>query len=166
MATKIYLEEETSITFGSNATSDDVEWTTESLAGGSARQSDPHDLGAAPRAEMYRWRAYTQTQGTSSAVGDTLDVYFTTSDDASRYDNDDTTGDKGVSSTDKLNNLHYAGSIIMDEVAADTEFVASGVVRLTSRYVAAVIHNNTSSTTTADAEETKLVLTPLAYESQ
>lgn len=166
MANKLYVIEESDIVFGSEV-GDDVALSSESISNNAGRQSAHHDLGArsTAAADRFRWRAYTQSQATPT-VGNTLDWYLKTSD-GTHHDNDDGTGDIAVSAEDKLKNLSFIGSSVVDQAAANIEYVAHGTIHeLNERYVAVVMWNTMGATTTSDAAETKCVLTPMPYELQ
>lgn len=166
MANKIYAHGETAVVFGSEV-GDDVAWSTESIANNAGRQSAHHDLGdiGTARAVDFMWRFYSQFQATPT-VGNTCDLHVKTSD-GTHHDNDDGTGDLAISAEDKLRNLDYLDGISVDEAAANIEMVASGEgLRLPHRYVALALWNRTGATITADAAETKCVLTPIPPEIQ
>ena len=164
MAGEIYLGEGTMVDFGDGGT---VAMDLTGLADGASQQSAQHNLGAAPRPDEYRVRAYFKLTGTAQSVGETLDVYVKTSDDASNHlDNDEGVGDLTMSNTDKLKNLMYVGSAVVDEDATGIEYVMSATVRITSRYVHMVVHNNTGESTSTTASENQVELTPIYYQSQ
>lgn len=168
MANEIYLKHGTTVVFGSEG-GDDVDWSTESIVDGAGRQSAQHDFGAdtAARPDEVKIRFYTQLQATTPVVGNTIDLYAKTSDHATLHlDNDDGTGDIALSSSDKLKNLHYVGSIIVDEAAANIEFVLSMRFTTAARYIHFVFVNNSGATITTDVAETKLEMTPIYYQGQ
>jgi len=166
MATsKAYLAApETAITFDAAGT--DVVHTLTSLASSTGRQSAQHDFTDSARAYMYRWRAKCQYVATP-VVGETLDWYYKSGLTASTIlDNDDGTGDIAVSAEDKLKNLHYIGSIVIDEAAADTEFVASGTIVIYERFIHIVAFNQAAAALTATSTEHSFTLTPLSIQGQ
>ena len=60
-----------------------------------------------------------------------MDIYLKTAPDGANYDNDDGDGsDIAVSAEDKLKNLLYLGSIIVDQAAADVKMQASGLIEI------------------------------------
>jgi len=162
MVSKLYQVEETAITFADSGGT--VVFTPTSLATVSGRQSAQHDFGTTARAYEFAWRAYVQF-ATAPVVGETVDIYIKTSD-GTHVDNDDGTGDAAVSSIDKLNNLHYLGSITVDEAAANIEMVKSGVVTLRQRYAQVVFWNATVDSLTSTASEHGFILTPVPSEGQ
>lgn len=165
MANKVYMITETSIVFGSEV-GDDVAWSTESIASGAGRQSAFHDRGAdgTARAFVYRYRFYTQAQATPT-VGNACRLYNKTSD-GTHPDNDDGTSDAAVSAEDKLKNLTPLRGAIVDEAAANIEYVSKGRIAIAERYFGPVLWNAMGSTITADAAETKAVFTPIVHEVQ
>ena len=162
MANKVYTIEETAIEFKSTG---GVDFTATSLASGAGRQSAQHDLGTSARSRIFAWRAFCQHVATP-AVGEVVRVYLKTDDTVSHPDNDDGTSDAAVSAEDKLRNLHHIGNIVLDEAAADIEFVASGVVEINARKVQVVFWNAAATAFTATATEHGFVLTPMPDEVQ
>lgn len=162
MTSKAYQLDETALEF--KASAGDVVFTCTSLAASAGRQSAEHDLGAAARAYAYEWRAYCQF-ATAPVVGETVDVYLKTSD-GTHDDNDDGASDAAVSAEDKLKNLKYMGSIVVDEASATPEFSASGVVQITSRYMQVVFWNATADALSATAAEHGLSLKPFSIQGQ
>lgn len=165
MPNKIYQVGETAIVFGSEV-GDDVAWSTESIADAAGRQSAFYDRGAlsTAKAREYHYRFYTQLQATPT-VGERVRLLLKTSD-GTHPDNDDGTGDAAVSAADKLRNLKIVDFLYVDEAAANIEMVASGPIEIFDRYAAFVLWNDSGATITADAAETKLILTPVPTEIQ
>ena len=163
MTSKAYLAApETPIVF--TASGGDVAWTVDGITTLAGRQSAQHDFGDAARAFMYRWRAKTQWD-TQPVVGESLDFYYKSSD-GTILDNDDGTGDIALSAADKLKNLHYIGSIIVDEAIIDTPSGASGVIAIYERYIHIVAFNNSVDTISTTANDTSFTLTPLSIQGQ
>lgn len=162
MVNKVYVHEETPITFKSAAGT--AAFTPTSLATVTGRQSAHHDLGTSARALTYAWRAYCQFS-TTPAVGEVIEIYIKTSDGA-HPDNDDGTGDLAVSSIDKLKNLTQIGVITVDQASTAIEFASSGFISLPQRYVAVVFWNATAYTLSATAADNGFILTPVPFEIQ
>ena len=80
--------------------------------------------------------------------------------------NDDGTGSAAVSAADKLNNLHYIGSIVVDQATADIEMVARGTVYLTARGYNIVMWNSSADALTNDVDENGFYMTPVPDEVQ
>ncbi len=166
MATsKAYLAApETAVTFRSSTGT--VVHTLTSLATVTGRQSAQHDFGDSARAFMYRWRAWVQF-ATNPVVGETVDWYYKSGLTTSTIlDNDDGTGDADVSAADKLKNLHYIGSIVVDEAVQDIEMVASGTIAIYERFIHIVAFNNTVDSLSATALEHGFSLTPISIQGQ
>ena len=160
MPSDIYIDHGATIVFGSEV-GDDVAWSTESIANGAGRQATLYDLGAdgTARPGRYRYRFHTQAQATPT-VGNLCQVYAKTSD-GSHPDNDDGASDAAVSAEDKLKNLQVMMPAIVDQAAANIEYVSRGWLMLEHRWFAPVLWNAMGSAITADAAETKLHLTPV-----
>jgi len=164
-----YLKAGATVVFGSDP-GDDVAWTTEGVTNGAGHQSAQYDLGDAnvtARPDEYRVRFYIQLQAIIFVVGNTIDVYAKTSDSATLHlDNDDGTSDIALSDSNKLKNLMYVGSAIVDEVTAGIEFVMTATIRLPSQYVHFVLENNSGADLSLTASATKLELTPIYMQAQ
>lgn len=165
MPTDFYIDHGTTIVFGSEV-GDDVAWSTENIANAAGRQATLYDLGAdgTARPGLYRYRFHTQAQATPT-VDNCCELYGKTSD-GTHPDNDDGATDAAVSAANKLKNLTVMRPAIVDEAAANIEFVSKGVVELLHRYFAPVLWNAMGSAITNDAAETKLHLTPVYDQSQ
>lgn len=147
------------------ASGGNVAFTLDSVAAGAGRQSAQRDLGLAARAFMFEFRAWVKMETTPN-VGERIDFYYKTGYTAStRLDNDDGTGDIALSAEDKLRNLRYIGSIIIDE-AADVEFVFSKEIAIYSRFIHIVAFNDTADQLSTVANECGCALTPHSIQGQ
>lgn len=162
MTSKSYVLPETPITF--LASGGDVTFTQTSVASGAGRQSAQHDFGAAARAFAYKWRAWVKF-ATTPVVGETVDFYLKTSD-GTHSDNDDGTTDAAVSSEDKLSNLRYIKSIIVDEASSTPEFSASGEMVIYDRYAQVVMWNASEDDLSSTAADHGFSLTPIPVQGQ
>ncbi len=97
---------------------------------------------------------------TTPEADDTVDLYLKTSD-GTHDDNDEGASDAELSSTDKLKNLQYIGSIVVDETSATPEFSASGTCVINARYIQVTVHNNTADDLSSTASEHGVILTPI-----
>lgn len=140
MANKVYVNQETSLLFADGAQAEDVTITLSALAADAGRVSARHDLGAASHALRYEWRATFQ-MATAGVVGETIDLYVSTSG-GTNPDGEEGTTDAALGSTDSLKNMHYIGSVVIDTTSIDTDITASGFVDIYSRYFSLVVHNN------------------------
>ena len=166
MANKVYTIEETTITFG-GAVGEDVAWSIEGVVNNAGRQSALHDFGVRTiaRSSRFKYRLKTQFQATPT-LGNSLDLYLKTSDGSSP-DNDDGTGDAAVSAIDKLKNLHFLSSLLVDEAAANIVTVVSGArFNLDQRHVAIVGWNTSGATIHAQDSNSQFSLTPQPDEVQ
>ena len=108
---------------------------------------------------------YSQFQATPT-LKLALDVHSRTSDGTSP-DNDDGTGDVALSSSDKLNNLDFVRSMLVDEAAANIVTVISGTIRdLNERHVGFTGENNSGATINATDSNTQLSLSPMPDQIQ
>lgn len=146
----------TSITF---STTGDATLTLTSLASDAGRQSAEYDRGASDLDMLYEWRAFVKFS-TAPVVGETVDIYLKTSD-GTHDDNDDGASDAALSAEDKLKNLHFMGSIVVDEASATPEFSASGTVSIMARYIQIVVENSTADALSSTAADHGVILTPI-----
>ena len=132
--------------------------TLKGLTSGAGRQGVEHDFGVDAVPARFAWLAQVQFDGaTAPVVGESVDIYLKTAPDGDNYDNDDGDGtDAAVSAEDKLTNLTYLGSIIVDEAAADVPMQASGIIEIAAEKVAPVFWNGTADTLDDDASTTDL----------
>ncbi len=141
----------------------------DALAAGAGVQSAIHDLGEAAVSRIYEWRAFVQF-ATTPVLSETVDVYLKTAGSSlastTHPDNDDGTGAIVLSAEDKLKNLHYLGSIVVDEAAANIEMVASGTVEISARAFMVVFFNSTADALTTDVDENGFFLSPVPDEVQ
>lgn len=164
MANKIYQILETAITWKPATQTPTETWEADAIANNAGRQGALHDFGTAAIGRRFSWRFYTQCQATPT-LGNVIRLYWKSSD-GSHPDNDDGTGDAAVSAEDKLRNLLYLGSCIVDEAAANIEFVKSGMFFLPQRYGAPVLWNTSGATLTTDEAEHGFIITPVTDEVQ
>jgi hypothetical protein len=161
MVNKVYVHEETAVTWLSTGGSEAFTPTT--LGSAAGRQGAHHDFTTSARARRFAWRAWLKP-GATRVVGEIIRIYLKTSD-GTRHDNDDGTGDIAVSAADKLRNLRLIGVIQIDENAA-VEMVASGDIELSARYAAPVFWNATANSLSTTASDFGFSMTPVPDEIQ
>ena len=171
MANLIYQNSETTIWFvpAAAAQAEDYAFEMHNIGTLAGRQSAHWDRGVAATPGIYAWRAFVQFIA-NPVFDQTVDFYLKTSgSDASATahpDNDDGTASAAVSAEPKLSNLHYLGSIVVDQETQDIEMVASGTVYITARGVNIVMWNATEDGLTNDVDENGFYLTPVPDEIQ
>lgn len=162
MTSKAYQLPETAITWLSSTGTNVI--TLTSVAATAGRQGALHDFGTDAHARDYAWRAWIKF-ATAPVVGETIDVYWKTSDGTSP-DNDDGTGDAAVSAEDKLKNLTYIGSIVVDEASTTPVFAASGDMEIMHRHGAPVFWNASADALSSTALDHGFKLTPIPMQGQ
>lgn len=132
--------------------------TLKGLASGTGRQGVEHDFGVAAVPFRFAWFAQIQFDtATPPVLKETIDIYLKTAPDGDNYDNDDGDGtDIAVSAEDKLDNLHYLGSIRVDEAAADVKMQKSGTIEISAEKVAPVFWNASADNLDDDTSTTDL----------
>ena len=171
MANLIYRNREATKWFvpATATQAEDAAFEVHNLAASAGRQSAQIDLGEGAVAGWYEWRAFVQFADTP-VLGEHIGIYLKTagsSDSATAHpDNDDGTGYGSVSAEDKLRNLQWIGSIIVDEAAANVEMVASGMVYIGARAFNIVVWNHSADALTNDVNENGVMLSPVPDEVQ
>lgn len=171
MANLIYQNSETTLWFvpAAAAQAEDYAFEMHNIAAAAGRQSAAWDRGVGATPAIYEWCAFVQF-ATAPVLGETVDFYLKPmGSDASATAhpaNDDGTGSAAVSAVDKLNNLDYIGSIVVDEAVADIEMVARGTVYLTARGYNIVMWNASADALTNDVDENGFYMTPVPDEVQ
>ena len=162
MATKIYVSPETAL-----------EWTDSGgdyvidlggIAADGVRVGARGDLGAAAHSDTYAWRFVLDGFDTAPVVGETVDIYVSTSDGTNEDGDVGTADAAGV--TVSLPNLMFLGSAVVQTTTAGDNLQVSGIVSLPNRYVSPVIHNNTVDALLSSGDAHKFFLTPMPMESQ
>ncbi len=162
MPTKIYVARETPIVWSDTA--GDLVMTLNNLAAGAGRVGAQKDFGAGSTADEFTWR-FTGQFETQPVVGETIDIYLSTSD-GTEEDGQVGVADAALSAEDKLKNLVFLGSLVVDVATVDIDFTVSGVCRIPTRYVCPVIFNNTADNLQATNDTGEFTLTAIPPESQ
>lgn len=147
MANKIYRAIETTLLFADTAQTEDAALTLSALAAGAARISLRYDFSVSGSEEL-EWRATFQ-MGTAGVVGESIDIYISTSD-GTNPDGEEGAIDAALGSTDSLKNMQFVGSVIIDTTSIDTDITASGRFTLSAQYASVVVHNNTADALKTD----------------
>ncbi len=170
MANKVYINEETSTEWLN--TGGDLDMDLGGLTSGSLQMGAYLDLGAAPRSVDYRFELLIDgfDSGTPPVVGQAVDLYFSQSEATTNFDGnptiDPTAVAEGTITAAQAENCLFAGSAIVYSTDDTDELKITGVVRLVSRYVSPVVHNNTDDTLEGTGDAHSLKLTPIPSEIQ
>lgn len=156
MARNIYYTPGTVVTF--KASGGDVTFTPTSLASGAGRISAQWDRGSGSQPFLYVWRAATKAAA-ALALGAQLNIYFATGD-GSVVDGNLGTSDAAVSSSGKLNNLWYVGSISADTTSVESQY-ASGICEIRARYVSLIWFSSLGQALSGTAGDHWFSLTPV-----
>lgn len=139
--------------------------TLTNLGADAGRQGARHDFGAigTAREHLFSWWFFMQF-ATNPVVDETVDIYWKAySQDGLHALNDDGDTDAAVSAEDKLKNLIYLGSLVVDEASSTPEFATGNhgdPIWLPHRYGMPVIWNATADAFSATAAEHGFILTP------
>jgi len=163
-ASKEYVAIESALTFADSAQTPTETLTLTALAAAAGRISARHDLGAASHARLYEWRATFQ-MATAGVVGETIDLYVSTSD-GTNPDGEEGTVDAALGSTNSLKNMDYIGSVTVDTTSINVDITASGECVINSRYFSVVVHNNTADALKTDTAVHSVKITPIPPEGQ
>lgn len=157
----------TPITWTDSGSGGTYAMTLAGLANGAARVGPRADLGAFPKAYLYRWHMATMWQATPG-VNRTLDLYFVGWDD-------DATPAKawqGIGATDAAGvaadrfNLLPAGAVAAVSATANLLMSSGGLIELPYRYVSPYVFNDGQATTHATGGNTIITLTPVIRQGQ
>ena len=167
MANLVYQNAGTALTWADSG--GDYALTFKGMATVTGRQGATHDFGVAAVAARFAWQCMVHFDtATTPVVDEMVHIYLKTSPDGTNWDNDDGEGDIAVSNVNKLKNLHYLGSIIVDEAAVDVPMQKGGVIWIAAKEIAPVVWNATADTLDDDVSPTnsKFILTPYPMEIQ
>ncbi len=164
MANKSFVAVGTSLLFADSAQTPDTQITLSGLGADGARVSARKDLGAASHARLFTWRA-TLAWTPTPVVGETADLYIAQSD-GTQEDGQVGTADAAVSDLDKLLNLTYIGSVVIEAVTDDLTHTSSGVFTVSERYFSLVVHNAATDALETSTANHNVVVTPVPDEAQ
>jgi hypothetical protein len=163
-ANKVYIARESAIAF--QDTAGDVALTLNNLGDNEARISAQKDLGAGSTADTYEIRAVIEWDVAPDA-GETADIYIATSN------NVDSDGQGGTSDAAftlvNLVNTNFVGSVVAHTAAADTQFTASFITRISTRYFSIIVHNKAQTAgdnLQATNDTSWVIVTPIPPEIQ
>lgn len=178
MPNKVYVAAETARTWSDSGTTSDELLDIGGLAADDVSGMGSYwDLGSASRSEWYEWEFHIAGFDTPPVVGEAVHLYFAMSNatttgwdgepdtapgDATEGTLDGTAADRRAS----LPNLLYAGSVVVRTTTAADELRKRGVVRLPSRYVSPVVHNDTADALLSTSDDHMITLTPIPAELQ
>lgn len=166
MPNAIYMREGTTKVFASSG--GDATFTPTSLANGAGRVSAQVDLGAAPRAQWYRYTMKAKC-ATTPVVGNSIRAYLFDGDNASTTRQAGTVGtaDAAVAAEALfLNASQQVTPLMVDAASTAKSFQAAGLVRITGRYVSVGWWNATGQALSATAGDMEFTLTPVYDEVQ
>ncbi len=161
MANKVYIARETPVVWSDTA---GLVMTLNNLDAGVARIGAQKDWGAGSTSEWYEWRLTIQFE-TQPVPDESVDIYLSTSD-GTEEDGQEGTGDADVGNNGSLKNMKYIGSLVVTTATVDHDMTASGICRISTRYVSPVVHNNTADNLQATNDTSEFTLTPIPPEVQ
>lgn len=168
-ANKVYINPETAVVW--TDTGGDETLDMGGLAAAAVDMGAYHDLGAAPRSEWYGFEFIIDGFDTAPVVGETVVLWFAQSIATTNFDGNPTTdpGDttEGTMTLNQTKNLGApAGIAVVYSTTAADELKITGIVRLISRYVAPVVHNNTADALLSTSDAHKVTLWAIPPEIQ
>jgi hypothetical protein len=162
MANKVYVARGTPVVWSDTA-GDLVMLLNNLAATTGVRVGAQKDWGAGSTSEWYEWRLTVQFE-TAPVVGETVNVYLSTSDGTEED------GQVGVAdaagAVNDLPNMNFIGALVVTSTDADHDMTASGICRIATRYVCPVIHNKTADNLQATNDTGEFTLTPIPPELQ
>lgn len=164
MVNKVYINAETEL----NWTDTGGTYTMDlgGLAADAVRVGAQGDLGAFPHSEWYSWRIHIDGFDTAPVVGEKVAIYLAQGRSTTDIDGDVGSSDAAGATADLPNLLGPIGFATVQTTTAADNLIASGVVRITSRYVSPVIHNDTADALLSTSDAHVFALTPIPPEVQ
>ncbi len=141
----------------------DLVMTLQNLAAGAGRIGARKDLGAGATDELFEVRITVQFE-TQPVVGETIDVYVSTSD-GTEEDGQAGSADAAVAEG-LLVNMKPIGSLSVPVATVDIDMTTSFVARILTRYFSPVIFNNTVDNLQDTANTCEITFTPITYQAQ
>ncbi len=139
------------------------------LAAGNGYQSAQYDRGVGATPALFEYCGFVQFADTP-VLNEMVHFYLkpagSSASATAHPANDDGTSGGAVSAEDKLKNLQYIGSIVVDEAVANVEMVCRGAIFISARAFNIVVFNKTADATTNDVDENGFFLTPIPDEIQ
>ena len=168
MVSKVYVHPETAVRFGDSTQTPtpDTVITLTGLGVGIGRISARHDLGStgAARSERYKWRFTCQFAATAPAIGETVELYLSTSD-GSQPDGESGTADAAVLAG-PLANMQFIGILTVEVATENVDMTASGYCDIPDPYVSVAVFNRTTAAFKTDVDTSFFTLTPIPLEAQ
>lgn len=170
MATKIYQAEETARTWSDASTSSDELMDIGGLAANGVVCGSYHDLGAAPRADIYEVSFLVDGFDTAPVVGQMVELWFAESNATTGFDGqlttDPTDTAEGVATEPQAYNCTFAGAVRVHSTTAADELLRRFTVRLTSRYIAPIVINLTDDALLSTSDAHMVTVKAIPQESQ
>lgn len=162
MATsKQYIARETAIVWSDTA--GDLVITINNLAAGAVQVGARKDWGAGSTSEWYTWRLTVQFE-TDPVVGETVDIYLSTSDGTEEDGQGGAANAAG--DTNMIKNMMLIGVLVVTSTDAAHDMTASGICRIPTRYASPVIYNHAADNLKAVNDTGEFTLTPIPPEMQ
>lgn len=172
MSNEVYMKHGTAVIWTQGGA--DEELQLDGLASGATLGGsyyDRGDLSVSPGPDLFLWELHVDGFATSPVVGETVNLYFTQSSDASKWDGELTSNPTASNDSPSgptvamLANQLFAGSLSVISTTSGDELTGRGLVRLYSRYVSPVVYNATADNLSSTGNHTA-ILTPIFYQSQ
>lgn len=168
MANESYIGQGATVAFNGTVGAD-VAFSMENVSAGAGRISAAYDLGAFPRAYVYKWECEAVWQATPTQYR-SLDLYVSGADTSTDHDGDPNDGsapiDEALADVDMVRNMQAIGSVVIED-AATTVMRNSGIFVFPRRYIAIVgINNDSSAALNATDSNFNFKLTPLYLQLQ
>lgn len=167
MPRKVYTHEESLVVF---APAGPVNFApVVGLPVGSGALSDPYDFGVAARPSLFEWRGRTAlASGVPVVAGQTVELYFSTSDDGTWFDANLGSGHRVLADVNKTRNLQWFGSLNVEDGGSGVSpvLVNSGLVQVFGSKAAVVFWNQTTAPFTSVSGDHQFYLKPVPDEIQ
>jgi hypothetical protein len=170
MANKIYQAVEADRTWSDAGTGSDELMDLGGLAADGVVCGSYHDLGAAPRTDLYEVELFIDGFDTAPVVGQMVELWFTQSNGTTEFDGQITTDPtdtvEGDATLAQAQNCTFACAVRVYSTTAGDELKRRRTIRLTGRYVAPIVVNRTDDALLSSSDAHMVTLTPIPQEMQ
>jgi len=168
MPSKSYQASETAIVW--TDTGGDELLDLGSLAADGVVMGSFTDLGASPRSDIYEVELHIDGFDTTPVVGEVVELWFSQSNATTGFDGqpttDPTTSAEGTMTAAQAENCTFACAARVYAATAADEIQKRATIRLTGRYVSAVVINRTADALLGTSDAHTVTLTPIPQEGQ
>lgn len=171
MPNKIYTNSEASRTWSDAATTSDELMDMGGLAASGVVIGSYWDRGAGAKSALYQVELFVDGFATAPVVGEMVDIIISQSNATAGFDGNPTTDPtdtaEGTMTANQAQNcVRLGGARVYSTTAVDELKITIENVRLSSRYIAPVVHNRTADALASTGDAHMVTITPMPDEVQ